>query len=357
MDGCSATRGRGPAGAGAQRARPRPGARARAAGTSRSSARATETFAQRNLNRSLDEQFAMFEPTVRRARDAGLDVRAYVSMCFGDPWEGDVPVDAGGRRSGKRLFDLGASELSLGDTIGVGTAGPRRGAAARRSSTPGWPSTSSRCTSTTPTARRSPTRYAALRGRRHHVRRQRRRPRRLPVRQERHRQPRHRGPGLDAARPRHRDRRRPRAGWSPPASGWPASSAGRARRPSSGLSATGVLGPVRHNRAHEPRRLPAHRCAEDRHDLPPGPAGPATSKSSGEHDVHFPSRSPLVSPDLFHFRGRARPARPGLGRRAPGTPRATGTRWSGGSAAGRAPSIVSHEILAPAPAEHQSRGR
>ena len=46
---------------------------------------ATETFAQRNLNRSLDEQFAMFEPTVTRARDAGMDVRAYVSMCFGDP--------------------------------------------------------------------------------------------------------------------------------------------------------------------------------------------------------------------------------------------------------------------------------
>src|SRR5690349_20181715 len=86
---------------------------------------ATETFAQRNLNRSLDEQFAMFEPTVARAREAGLDVRAYVSMCFGDPWEGDVPipqvVDVG-----KRLFDLGASQLSLGDTIGVGTAGPVR---------------------------------------------------------------------------------------------------------------------------------------------------------------------------------------------------------------------------------------
>ncbi|MET1060970.1 MAG: hydroxymethylglutaryl-CoA lyase [Nocardioides sp.] len=83
---------------------------------------ATETFAQRNLNRSLDEQFAMFEPTVRRARDAGMDVRAYVSMCFGDPWEGDVPVPqvVG---VGKRLFDLGASQLSLGDTIGVGTAG------------------------------------------------------------------------------------------------------------------------------------------------------------------------------------------------------------------------------------------
>jgi hydroxymethylglutaryl-CoA lyase len=83
---------------------------------------ATETFAQKNLNRSLDEQFAMFEPTVRRARDAGLDVRAYVSMCFGDPWEGAVPVDQV-VAVGKRLFDLGASQLSLGDTIGVGTAG------------------------------------------------------------------------------------------------------------------------------------------------------------------------------------------------------------------------------------------
>jgi hydroxymethylglutaryl-CoA lyase len=82
---------------------------------------ATETFARRNLNRALDEQFAMFEPTVRRAREAGLDVRAYVSMCFGDPWEGEVPVDQV-VTVGKRLFDLGASQLSLGDTIGVGTA-------------------------------------------------------------------------------------------------------------------------------------------------------------------------------------------------------------------------------------------
>ena len=83
---------------------------------------ATETFARKNLNRSLDEQFAMFEPTVRRARDAGLAVRAYVSMCFGDPWEGAVPVDQV-VAVGKRLFDLGAGQLSLGDTIGVGTAG------------------------------------------------------------------------------------------------------------------------------------------------------------------------------------------------------------------------------------------
>ncbi|WP_340537860.1 hydroxymethylglutaryl-CoA lyase [Nocardioides sp. GXZ039] len=83
---------------------------------------ATETFAQKNLNRSYDAQFAMFEPTVARAREAGLDVRAYVSMCFGDPWEGAVPVEQV-VTAGRRLLDLGASQLSLGDTIGTGTAG------------------------------------------------------------------------------------------------------------------------------------------------------------------------------------------------------------------------------------------
>jgi hydroxymethylglutaryl-CoA lyase len=83
---------------------------------------ATESFARKNLNRSLDEQLTMFEPVVRRARDAGLDVRAYVSMCFGDPWEGAVPVEQV-VSVGRSLLDLGASQLSLGDTIGVGTAG------------------------------------------------------------------------------------------------------------------------------------------------------------------------------------------------------------------------------------------
>jgi hydroxymethylglutaryl-CoA lyase len=83
---------------------------------------ATETFAQRNLNSTLDGQFAMFEPVVARARDAGLDVRAYVSMCFGDPWQGEVPREQV-VRIGRRLLDLGCSQLSLGDTIGVATAG------------------------------------------------------------------------------------------------------------------------------------------------------------------------------------------------------------------------------------------
>ena len=83
---------------------------------------ATETFASKNLNRTFDEQFAMFEPTVARAREAGLDVRAYVSMCFGDPWEGAVPIEQV-VAAGTRLLDLGASQLSIGDTIGVATAG------------------------------------------------------------------------------------------------------------------------------------------------------------------------------------------------------------------------------------------
>lgn len=83
---------------------------------------ATETFAQKNLNRSVTEQYAMFEPVVKRALADGMWVRAYVSMCFGDPWEGPVPV-AQVVDTAERLMDLGCHELSLGDTIGVGTTG------------------------------------------------------------------------------------------------------------------------------------------------------------------------------------------------------------------------------------------
>lgn len=85
-------------------------------------ASATETFAQRNLNRGLDEQYAMFEPVVARAKDAGLAVRGYISMCFGDPWEGEVDVAQVVGVAG-RLLDMGCDELSLGDTIGVATPG------------------------------------------------------------------------------------------------------------------------------------------------------------------------------------------------------------------------------------------
>jgi hydroxymethylglutaryl-CoA lyase len=85
-------------------------------------ASATETFAAKNLNSTVDDQFAMFGPTVERALEQGLTVRGYVSMCYGDPWEGDVPIDQV-VKVGARLVELGCHELSLGDTIGVATPG------------------------------------------------------------------------------------------------------------------------------------------------------------------------------------------------------------------------------------------
>ncbi|MCO5308199.1 MAG: hydroxymethylglutaryl-CoA lyase [Austwickia sp.] len=83
---------------------------------------ATETFSQKNLNRSVAESVEMFRPVATRAKEAGAWVRAYVSMCFGDPWEGDVPV-AKVVDSARRFMELGADELSIGDTIGVATPG------------------------------------------------------------------------------------------------------------------------------------------------------------------------------------------------------------------------------------------
>ncbi|MFI8498159.1 hydroxymethylglutaryl-CoA lyase [Streptomyces sp. NPDC085524] len=83
---------------------------------------ATETFASRNLNRTVAESLAMFEPVVARAKEGGAHVRGYLSMCFGDPWEGPVPVHQVVSVA-KALLDLGCDELSLGDTIGVATPG------------------------------------------------------------------------------------------------------------------------------------------------------------------------------------------------------------------------------------------
>ncbi len=83
---------------------------------------ATESFARRNLNRSVEESLAMFAPVVSRSKDEGLWVRAYVSMCFGDPWEGAVPIGQVVDVC-KRMLALGADQLCLGDTIGTGTPG------------------------------------------------------------------------------------------------------------------------------------------------------------------------------------------------------------------------------------------
>ncbi|MCT9076547.1 hydroxymethylglutaryl-CoA lyase [Streptomyces fulvoviolaceus] len=85
-------------------------------------ASATESFAKANLNRTVDEALAMFEPVVARAKAADVHVRGYLSMCFGDPWEGAVPVPQVVRVC-RALLDMGCDELSLGDTIGVATPG------------------------------------------------------------------------------------------------------------------------------------------------------------------------------------------------------------------------------------------
>ena len=85
-------------------------------------ASATDTFAQRNLGRPMADQMAMFTPTISRARELGLPVRGYVSMCFGDPWEGAVDPGQVIAVVGE-LVAAGCTEVSLGDTIGVATAG------------------------------------------------------------------------------------------------------------------------------------------------------------------------------------------------------------------------------------------
>ncbi|MEU1052188.1 hydroxymethylglutaryl-CoA lyase [Streptomyces sp. NPDC005876] len=85
-------------------------------------ASATESFAKANLNRTVDEALAMFAPVVARAKAADVHVRGYLSMCFGDPWEGAVPLPQVVRVC-RALIDLGCDELSLGDTIGVATPG------------------------------------------------------------------------------------------------------------------------------------------------------------------------------------------------------------------------------------------
>ena len=85
-------------------------------------ASATESFAKANLNRTVDEALAMFEPVVSRAKSEEVHVRGYLSMCFGDPWEGAVPIPQVVKVC-TSLLDMGCDELSLGDTIGVATPG------------------------------------------------------------------------------------------------------------------------------------------------------------------------------------------------------------------------------------------
>jgi hydroxymethylglutaryl-CoA lyase len=83
---------------------------------------ATETFSQRNINCSITESLDCFAAVADAARAASLRVRGYVSCVLGCPYEGEVPLEAVTAVAG-RLFDMGCTEISLGDTIGVGTPG------------------------------------------------------------------------------------------------------------------------------------------------------------------------------------------------------------------------------------------
>jgi hydroxymethylglutaryl-CoA lyase len=86
---------------------------------------ASEAFNRKNINASIDESIERFRPVLERARADGVRVRGYVSTVLGCPYQGEVPV-ADVVRVAQRLHGLGCYEVSLGDTIGVGTPGKAR---------------------------------------------------------------------------------------------------------------------------------------------------------------------------------------------------------------------------------------
>ncbi|HRD67962.1 MAG TPA: hydroxymethylglutaryl-CoA lyase, partial [Candidatus Competibacter sp.] len=81
---------------------------------------ASESFSHKNINCSIADSLARFEPVVAAARRADVRVRGYVSCALGCPYEGAVKPAAVAQVAGA-LFDMGCYEVSLGDTIGVGT--------------------------------------------------------------------------------------------------------------------------------------------------------------------------------------------------------------------------------------------
>jgi hydroxymethylglutaryl-CoA lyase len=86
---------------------------------------ASEAFNRRNTNASIDESLARFAPVFERAAADGVRVRGYVSTVLGCPYQGDVPL-GDVVRVAAALHVMGCTEISLGDTIGVGTPGKAR---------------------------------------------------------------------------------------------------------------------------------------------------------------------------------------------------------------------------------------
>ncbi len=81
---------------------------------------ASETFSQKNINCSIEESIERFQPVAQRAQDSGIEVRGYISCVLGCPYEGDVALE-NVVRVARALDAIGCYEISLGDTIGVGT--------------------------------------------------------------------------------------------------------------------------------------------------------------------------------------------------------------------------------------------
>lgn len=81
---------------------------------------ASETFSQRNINCTIAESIARFRPVIRRAKETGLWVRGTISCALGCPYEGEISPEAVARLAGE-FAQMGVDELSVADTIGVGT--------------------------------------------------------------------------------------------------------------------------------------------------------------------------------------------------------------------------------------------
>jgi len=86
---------------------------------------ASEAFNRKNINASIDESIERFLPVLERAGADGVKVRGYVSTVLGCPYQGEVPL-ADVVRVARRLHEAGCYEVSLGDTIGIGTPGKAR---------------------------------------------------------------------------------------------------------------------------------------------------------------------------------------------------------------------------------------
>ena len=86
---------------------------------------ASETFSKKNINCSIAESLERFAPVMEAAKERAIRVRGYISCVVGCPYEGEIKPKAVAEVA-RRLFSMGCYEISLGDTIGVGTPGKVR---------------------------------------------------------------------------------------------------------------------------------------------------------------------------------------------------------------------------------------